>query len=263
MVKYSGMKVFIIHIIFAFIFVSCNEEQVQSGQVTISNPRGTYTHNPNVPDAGVVDFSGFSDIKLDLLYPTTFPSNDRYITLLVSDAIDEKFIYFYSDSICVTGSLGETEITSERFEFDLLLGDKYPDREFNIFYRLEDKNGIFSECLESELSYGLDTTPPVTPAAQLFSPNVPRSPDRNLEFEFSKMEIGATYSLFTNEDCVDLVHQLEPLSEAEKFNFNINSDDGLYNFYVRSIDQLGNTSDCHSIEITYTLDTTSPPKAGY
>ena len=250
----------ILQTLFLILLIACNEESTNNQPASDPNPEGSYTFNPNLPTAGLIDFSGFSQPEARYISQYGNVSNRRFILLELSGLGKEQFMYFYTDSVCITGYLGETPVTSQMFDYEIDLGENFPDGKFNIYSRLEDENGIFSECISLNLSYELDTSPPKAPVVQMLSPNFPRGNVRDLKFLFEGLEENANYALFADLDCSEELFSFEVSNgeNSKEESYYIEGPNRDFDFYLKTIDKLGNISNCESISISYTLDV-SPP----
>ena len=117
----------------------------------------------------------------------------------------------------------------------------------------------FSECKKTGLVYTLDTTAPTTPQINILFPRQAIAKDRNLEFQFS-VEQSATYQLFEDDKCDNLLYAFEASLVVESFEAILDGADGEYPFHYIATDKLGNRSNCRNSDLVYTLDTIAPRK---
>ena len=262
MVKYSGMRFSFLLLIYSFMFTSCNEQDLENSPMGDSYLGGTHVHNPMLPLAGTTYGTNFSDPKVRRLSPETLPSNERTIKFEITDFQEKELIYFYTDSICLTGFIGDVRLDDTaidaRMEHEIFLGDKYPDGEIDFYYRLESGNGFFSDCIATQENYSLDTTPPDNPLIQILSPSSIKSNVRDFEFEFSSLEINASYELYLSDKCDIKAYEFKANQDNKIFNIVLSGLDQLYKFYYKAIDRYGNQSECTDSLFIYELDTTAP-----
>ncbi len=132
------------------------------------------------------------------------------------------------------------------------------DGEYTYYAKHANGAEVF-DCLE--IKYHLDTLAPAEPAIAFAEGTTsPSSDNTNPSFLISSIEIGAIVSLHTDSACSAEAVALGTATD-DSITLTLQtalSSDGIYNYYAKQVDRVGNISDCSSAGVDYELDSTAP-----
>ena len=131
------------------------------------------------------------------------------------------------------------------------------DREYTYYAKHANGAEVF-DCLE--IKYHLDTLVPAEPAIAFAEGTTsPSSDNTNPRFLISSIEIGAIVSLHTDSACSAEAVALGTAT-GDSITLTLQtalSSDGIYNYYAKQVDRVGNISGCSSEGLDYELDTSA------
>ncbi len=186
----------------------------------------------------------------------TSPSTDTTPSFSVSGLEIGSVVSLYTDSTCTdSNKISSETVVSSSISVDVTISS---DGTYNYYAKQVDSLGNISSC-SSALEYELDTTA-LTPTIALPSGRTSPSNNATPSFSVSGLEIGGVVSLYTDSTCTDSnqIASKTVASGSVSIEITIGSD-GIYNYYAKQVDSLGNISSCSSV-LEYELDRTNPPE---
>ncbi len=185
--------------------------------------------------------------------PTMNRSISSSVSFSIGSAVPGQTIKFFSDSSC-SFLLGQGVYTSSAVTIPITL----PSPGAYFFYAKSfDANLNFSACANTGETYVLDNSTPA-PSATLIPPSGIIGNSNLVTLGVSMLEINATIEIYSDNLCAS---SLLGSAVATSFSQNLTavlSTAGMYNFYLKQTDDLGNSSSCVNSGLSYLYDTTPP-----
>ena len=205
------------------------------------------TTAPSLPDIKLVSPDSANDNQNNLRFSAT------------GLEVGGEFEVFF-DPLCEEKVFGKKGISATE-EFNIALGE---DKLYKFYFILTDVLGNRSNCLDSQIKYLLDSTPPDHSEVVFLSPDSLISSNSSVQFLFENLEEKSNLKIYLDESCNNLIssNDLGPLMSFE-FNYEIISGDGNYHLSYILTDHIGNSTDCVNTEFIYKFDTTPPGVPNY
>ncbi len=130
------------------------------------------------------------------------------------------------------------------------------DREYTYYAKHANGAEVF-DCLE--IKYHLDTLAPAEPTIGLAQGTLSPSNNTTPSFVLSGVEDGALVSLHTDDQCAEANIE-SGTATGDSITLTLQtalSSDGIYNYYAKQVDRVGNISGCSSEGLDYELDTSA------
>lgn len=184
--------------------------------------------------------------------PTLPRANIALAMFQINSAGVGNTIKFYADAAC-TAYLGEGVFTSTTIpiSFSLAVSDQY-----HFYVKEFSSTGATSACADTGETYHYDLTTPV-PMASLSSPALPFGSTNIVVLQVSDLELGGTIEIYSDNACSSLLGS-QVVSMPVQMVTAVLGANGIYNFYLKQTDDLGNSSTCQSSGISYNFDSTPP-----
>jgi hypothetical protein len=165
-------------------------------------------------------------------------------------------VQFFTDATCTPGPVSVGPGDPGHFIAPVPLA---ASGTYTIHFKTVDAGGATSACQSTGLTYTYDITPPPLPAWAMVPASGSQSTDPTPALSATGAEDGATYSLYTSSDCLS-GFQGSAVASGGAFTipeFTLGAD-GLYLFYAKATDTLGNATACSGTGVYYTLDRVTP-----
>ncbi len=130
------------------------------------------------------------------------------------------------------------------------------DGEYTYYAKHANGAKVF-DCLE--IQYYLDTLAPAEPTIGLAQGTLSPSNNTTPSFVLSGVEDGALVSLHTDDQCAEANIE-SGTATGDSITLTLQtalSSDGIYNYYAKQVDRVGNISGCSSEGLDYELDTSA------
>ncbi len=130
------------------------------------------------------------------------------------------------------------------------------DGEYTYYAKHANGAEVF-DCLE--IKYHLDTLAPAEPTIGLAQGTLSPSNNTTPSFVLSGVEDGALVSLHTDDQCAEANIE-SGTATGDSITLTLQtalSSDGIYNYYAKQVDRVGNISGCSSEGLDYELDTSA------
>ena len=211
----------------------------ENGQTSdCSTASVSYTARPTTPSG------------LSLNSPSSSPDEDQTPTIRVSGVASGQSITLYSNSSCTT-SVGSG--TSTGTSIDITSSSLNPGS--YTFYANVTENSQTSTCSTANVDYGVQATAPS--GLSLSSPSSSPDEDQTPTITVSGVVSGQSVKLYTDSSCSTTS---VGTATASGITVNITSSSlsrGSYTFYADTT-QSGETSDCSTASVAYTVRPTAP-----
>ncbi len=189
-------------------------------------------------------------VDIDYLLRSSTPSNSKRIDINLSGLTAGK-VEIYTDSLCgIDKKIGESTGDGD---ISLTLKSTALDGVYDFYFIHIPLSGISTDCIPTNMAYELDTivsTPSLALTGEALS-NL-----RNPQLSATEVEAGASIELYSDDLCEQKIQS--NLVPPEVASIEIRPPeliaDGVYNYYLKQTDVLGNVSPCSS-GVVYTLDT--------
>ncbi len=193
-----------------------------------------------------------SQPTLALTEETSSPSVNTMPSFLVSNVEDRAVVSLHTDRVCSeankvdSGTASGNSITLEATALS-------SDGVYTYYAKQEDSARNISDC-SSAVEYELDRNVP-TPMIGLTQETVSPSQNTTPSFFVSNVEDGSMVSLHTDSECLEANKVDSGTASGNSITLEATalSSDGVYTYYAKQEDSIGNSS-C-SDSISYSLDT--------
>lgn len=209
-----------------------------------------------------------------LNYDTVIPvvSNIQRVSPLVSpgtatsvqvqvDVNEASYITFYSESSCTT-QIGSATSNAGVANFVNVVS---VSGVYNYHVIATDLAGNSSSCSVAYASYELDLIPPLMTSLAVTVQDPAASPgvDKTPTIRVSGYDDADSVFVYTSATCAASSLYGSGFTSGAHLDVTSTTDlvDGVYNFYVRLQDELGNATACSSVHANYILDTGAPSLA--
>ena len=211
----------------------------------------TYTLDRSVPSApSALVYSGTA----------SSPGNSRTPTIEVQGLEENARVQLFNDSTCstsISSQVTNTSGTDEVLTSTAIIG---PDGTYHFYAKQTDRAGNASAC-STALEYVLDITPPSAPAMAMETPSSNTGNNDSPTVTLTGLVVGDNYSFYKTLDCTgNAFGAAAATGTSASYTFSSLGTSDVYVFSARSVDNVGNISDCsNSLSYTLDLDPPSPP----
>ncbi|MEI8025150.1 MAG: hypothetical protein WCI18_02265 [Pseudomonadota bacterium] len=185
--------------------------------------------------------------------PTMNRSIGNVVAFTIGSAVPGQTIKFYSDSSCTT-LLGQGVYTSSAVTLPITLAA--PGAYF-FYVKSFDASLNFSACANTGETYVLDNSAS-SPSATLVSPSAVVGNSNLVTLGLSMLEANATVEIYSDSLCASSLLGSAVVTNSSQNLTAVLPSTGMYNFYLKQTDDLGNASPCVNSGLSYLYDTTPP-----
>ena len=221
----------------------------------LRDDNGNFSECYNMNLSYTLDTTAPSLPDIKLVSPDSANDNQKNLVFLATGLEIGGEMEVFFDSFCEEKVFGKKGISATE-EFNIALGE---DKLYKFYFILTDVQENRSTCLDSQIKYLLDTTPPAKSSVTFLYPGSLFSSTSIIKFLFENLEEKSNLKIYLDESCNNLIssNDLGPLTKFE-FNYDILSGDGKYHLSYILTDHIGNSTDCINTDIVYEFDTTPP-----